>query len=48
MNSFLNYYQIIVEDNYPGVNVYIVSINTNLPENSLCIRVNKSIEELNE
>lgn len=44
----LNYYQIIVEDNYPGVNVYIVSINTNLPENSLCIRVNKSIEELND
>lgn len=44
----LNYFQIIVEDNYPGVNVYLVSVNTKLPENSICIKVRGSVEELNK
>lgn len=41
----LDYYKIVAEDDYPGMNIYITSINAHIPDSSIAIRKQGEINE---
>ena len=44
----LNYFQIIGEDDYPGMNIHLVPINTDVPDNSICIYIDINIKNISD
>ena len=41
----LDYYKVVAEDDYPGMNVYITSINAHIPDSSIALRKQGKIDD---
>lgn len=41
----LDYYKVVAEDDYPGMNVYITSINAHIPDSSIALRKQGEIDD---
>lgn len=41
----LDYYKVVAEDDYPGMNIYITSINAHIPDSSIALRKQGEIDD---